>query len=444
VKKTQASLAALLIALIGFPTVSAVAAEGVLDRPTPRIIGGSQAFTGEAPWQVALIDKTEGNDFFGQFCGGSILSSTWIVTAAHCLDGGMAVRDLMVLSGTQELSTRKLSGIQAKRYIVHEAWDPATSSNDIALIELAKPISLRAGKTQAIALPSARPSNGATAVISGWGKISTNPSVYPWTTKLQVAEVQVVADATCAGEYVNNGEFVDVDIVSNLMMCASGGGFTIDTCQGDSGGPLAISVNGQWELHGITSFGNSCALAPYPGVYAEVYQYVDWVVERIVTKPTIKSLSPSSAASGTTVTMTGRGFTGTNSVRLGSIEADFTVVSDTSIRFIVPESAFTSKVTVSNASYNTTDRKDFKVLPPPGAPTIRKIRSSANVGSSLAVTGTNLGTTTTVTINGVSQTFSVISPTSLTVNIGLGTSSGYVVITNLISSVQSKSILRIR
>ena len=50
-------------------------------KATPRIVGGIDAVPGSWPWQVLLDDKNYPGP---QWCGGSILTEYWILTAAHC------------------------------------------------------------------------------------------------------------------------------------------------------------------------------------------------------------------------------------------------------------------------------------------------------------------------------------------------------------------------
>ncbi len=46
--------------------------------------------------------------------------------------------------------------------------------------------------------------------------------------------------------------------------------------KGDSGGPL---VCGDYQA-GVVSFGEVCGDPKYPGVYAEVAHYIDWLKEK--------------------------------------------------------------------------------------------------------------------------------------------------------------------
>ena len=82
------------------------------------------------------------------------------------------------------------------------------------------------------------------------------------------ATVSVINRATCNGRRSYAGR------LTVNMLCAGifpNGG--VDTCQGDSGGPLVAKggPSGNYELVGVTSFGNGCAARFFPGVYADVF-----------------------------------------------------------------------------------------------------------------------------------------------------------------------------
>ena len=52
-----------------------------------KIVGGTNANAGDAPWQVALTPRTSSNLYMAVFCGGTLINSDWVLTAAHCTEG---------------------------------------------------------------------------------------------------------------------------------------------------------------------------------------------------------------------------------------------------------------------------------------------------------------------------------------------------------------------
>lgn len=92
---------------------------------------------------------------------------------------------------------------------------------------------------------------------------------------LQQVVVPVVNSAKCMSMY-GRGQ-----IVAETMLCAGYDQGMKDACQGDSGGPLvAMGPNG-YTLQGVVSFGNGCARARAPGIYARVSNYIDWIQKEI-------------------------------------------------------------------------------------------------------------------------------------------------------------------
>jgi secreted trypsin-like serine protease len=282
--KTLSSLVTLAILLTGFqPTYATEPQDSepitppestVTVVPSPRIIGGSNASATDAPWQVALILASKGNDFDGQFCGGSIYSPRWIITAAHCVDNDPRPfnrSDLRILAGSTVLSDTSLSPslLSVDRVVVHPGWNSDTKENDIALLRLSTPLVL-SSTAQPILIPQNRPVPGSTAIITGWGDTTASSSNAVFPRDLKKASVEIGEDSYCGTRY-----FYYFD---DLMVCAFDNPYyDIDTCQADSGGPLAVLVSGRWELHGITSFGRGCAQYSYPGVYAETFHYATWI-----------------------------------------------------------------------------------------------------------------------------------------------------------------------
>ena len=243
-----------------------------------RIVGGSnQAITG-APWQVALIDVRGGaTNFQGQFCGGSIISAYWVVTAAHCVD--VASRsNYRILAGSATLGSG-MSSLTVDHVIVHPSYDEDNFRNDIALVKLSSPLSF-SSTIESIALPTRKPAGGASALITGWGgtwmvnsspgsplNYYNTPARYP--DHLQGATVVVQFDGVCSNEY-------GASFNRTEMLCASVPDFLIDTCQGDSGGPLVTGAGSSRVLAGVTSFGAGCAW-DVSGVYTNVANYTSWI-----------------------------------------------------------------------------------------------------------------------------------------------------------------------
>ena len=281
-RRVPAALAAAALAL-AIPWAPAQAREALPEVPVEgQIIGGSDASITDAPWQVALLLPGDAPTWDRQFCGGSIISAEWILTAAHCVvpdprnNVTTQPEQIVVLSGTAELAEENPSpGLQSavSAIIVHPDYVDSTYENDVALLRLETPLAL--GPTrQAIALPgfTSWPANGSPALITGWGNTSTTTSDYP--QQMQKATVQVIGSpsAQVCGDYESS------QYVASVMLCAGipveGG---IDSCQGDSGGPLAVSVDGTYYLAGVTSWGDGCAKPGYPGIYARVSAFTSWI-----------------------------------------------------------------------------------------------------------------------------------------------------------------------
>lgn len=269
-------VASVVVGILAVGGVSPAAAEDV----STKVIGGTDAAIADAPWQVALIWAGGATNNDGQFCGGSILNATWVVTAAHCVTNPAIDEpsEIKVVAGTAVLTADKAGQLSVAEIVRHPSYVPTDFGDDpydIALLRLASPLVLEAGVRQSIALPIAQdpdtwPAAGTDALITGWGNTSTTVGAYPTNLKKAIVDVLGGPSAAC-GAY---GALYEPD----SMLCAGLLGGGIDTCQGDSGGPLAINVSGTWTLAGITSWGVGCAVTDFPGVYTRVSTYDTWVV----------------------------------------------------------------------------------------------------------------------------------------------------------------------
>jgi hypothetical protein len=168
-----------------------------------------------------------------------------------------------------------------------------------------------------------------------------------------------------------------------------------------------------------------------------------------VVAPTISSISPTTAAPGAPVTITGQHFTGTSSVKFSSAHngatASYTVLSDTSIRAIVPSAAITGPITVANAAGNV-GSPAFTQSPPPTITNIGQSATPAVPGTTVTLSGTAFDTVGTVTITfggGVTATATVTTVTSLHVAVPSGAKTGPVTLTETLGSAKSKGTVSV-
>ena len=233
----------------------ALAALGLAPTAAGAIVNGTPSSTAQNPWQVSIQDDQ------GHACGGSIISSTQIVTAAHCFADG---NGLTVLAGSDNLTTSDGQRVEVTGLVNHPAY--ATSEKaDVAVITLATPLEFN-GKVQPIGLAtSSEISTAESATVTGWGELSENGS--GGSDQLQSVDVPLVDDASCSAN-------IDGGINDAAELCAGGNGN--DSCYGDSGGPLVISTETGPKLAGIVSWGEECAGAS-PGVYTEVPTFSEFI-----------------------------------------------------------------------------------------------------------------------------------------------------------------------
>jgi hypothetical protein len=249
------------------------------------IVGGGPASDGEYPWQAALIDSSEANPYNGQFCGGSLISPEWVLTAAHCVvENGVTASpsSLDIVVGVNKLSEGPTTGSKGQRrhlmqIIVHPGYVELTLDNDLALLHLASAVTPDT-KTQPIPLVSATETAlfapGVLATVTGWGDTKSIPQ---FPDDLYEVSVPIVANSTCnAPESYNGG-------ITNNMLCAGYAAGGKDSCQGDSGGPLVVSDGaGGWKQAGIVSWGEGCASPNKYGVYTRVANYYSWISSYVV------------------------------------------------------------------------------------------------------------------------------------------------------------------
>ncbi|KAM6168829.1 cationic trypsin-3-like [Erethizon dorsatum] len=220
-----------------------------------KIIGGYTCPKNSLPYQVSLNDGSH-------FCGGSLITDQWVLSAAHCYESRFQVHlgdhNIDVIEGGEQL-------IDVAKVIVHPEYT-SVYNHDIMLIKLKKPATINS-QVSTISLPKSCPSAGTQCLVSGWGNLVNIGGVYP--SVLQCLDAPVLSDAACQKAYPGR-------ITSNTFCLGflEGGK---DSCDGDSGGPVVCDG----QLQGIVSWGTGCALKGKPGIYTKVCNYLDWIQKTI-------------------------------------------------------------------------------------------------------------------------------------------------------------------
>ncbi|XP_077062351.1 serine protease 33 [Siphateles boraxobius] len=241
-----------------------------------RIVGGSSASEGAWPWQVDIQNS------HGHVCGGSIISDSWVLSAAHCFPNPYDISSYTIYVGRMKLNgwNPDESSHSVRRVVVPLGYTDAELGQDIALVELNTPV-VWSDRIQPVCLPYANVefSSDMKCMITGWGDIREGVAIQG-VGPLQEVQVPIIDSKTCQDMYLTNPTN-NFDIRAD-MICAGFQEGGKDACQGDSGGPLVCEISdGSWVQAGIVSFGLSCAKANRPGVYAKVSSFTNFIQSHV-------------------------------------------------------------------------------------------------------------------------------------------------------------------
>ncbi|NXB21861.1 OVCH2 protein, partial [Rhagologus leucostigma] len=250
-----------------------------------RIVGGNQVKQGSHPWQVSLKRRQK------HFCGGTIVSAQWVVTAAHCTLDRNLLQYLHVTAGEHDLRLKENSEqtLPVKSVIQHPKFDPRTPMNyDIALLKLDGTFNFSSSVLPAcLPHPGEKFEAGYICTACGWGRLKEN-GLLPQV--LYEVNLPILNSRECSRALST----LKKPIQGDTIMCAGFPDGGRDACQGDSGGPLLCrGKHGAWTLAGVISWGMGCARGwirnekkkhynrGSPGIFTDLSVVLSWIQENM-------------------------------------------------------------------------------------------------------------------------------------------------------------------
>ncbi|XP_069493271.1 coagulation factor X-like [Ambystoma mexicanum] len=210
---------------------------------------------GDCPWQAMLVNENK-----EPFCGGTILSQYFVLTAAHCINESMPFHILVGMVDTEDSSA---STHEVDIILAHRKFDPETYDNDIALIKLKEAI-LFSQRVVPACLPEA---DFAEQVLmaqrSGYTSfMECDSETNQRTTRLQLRRVAFPRWRLPTSS----------DITGNMFWVMADAG-----CVGDCGGPHIVPYKDTYFVTGIASLQKRSRTGEMFGVFTQVSKFIDWI-----------------------------------------------------------------------------------------------------------------------------------------------------------------------
>jgi len=257
---------------------------------TAALVAGETAATGEHPWHVGLVREESKTGFVGwithlgglirttTYCGATLVSTRWLVTAGHCIKPNDRPENLRVVMGTSKRARYFYYFFQTDsvdRIIVHPDYDTTSHAYDIALLRLKKLPDMVPGELWPACLPSQTVDSyaGKTATVVGWGRTAGKSGSS--ARYLQDLEVNVISQKECQKQWGYGRGRVEV---GGPKMCFKSSGAS---CHGDSGGGMFLKDGLKEELIGVCSYGLADCDNWAPEVYTKVSYVIDWIKKNI-------------------------------------------------------------------------------------------------------------------------------------------------------------------
>ena len=245
-----------------------------------RVVGGQAADGANWPFISMFYETRKGWD--SRFCGGSLISNKWVLTAAHCFMDPYKKQVYPFKKYSVALGVfaydewNKGQHRTIKSVKCHETFTATYDriENDICLIELSAPVDFVDDRIEPVCVSVKDP------VVES----STYCKVAGFGTTMGTASMDVLNEAAlpfgrfdkCKNDYISYG----IKLVPEQHLCFGFEEGGVDACQGDSGGPL---VCGGLDKHltGVVSFGIGCASADLYGIYTSLSHYIGWISDNV-------------------------------------------------------------------------------------------------------------------------------------------------------------------
>ncbi|XP_055457491.1 inactive serine protease 45-like [Psammomys obesus] len=229
------------------------------------------------PWEVSVRMENE------HVCGGALIDGSWVVSAAHCIQGN---KEYSVLLGSRKLQPASSPGalkIPVRDIIVHpKYWGRNFIRNDLALLRLDAPVTF-SKYVHPICLPEQSFSLEVETQcwVTGWGQGKQHSSGNRTLTPvLHEVKVFIIDSKRCDRVFHKKSLYPPVlPLIQRNMICATSNGENL--CYGDPGGPLACEVDGRWILAGVSSLEEACIKPQNPGVYTLLTKYTNWIQKQV-------------------------------------------------------------------------------------------------------------------------------------------------------------------